>query len=123
MAPVEASTCSDDDFRDREYSFFFDGGNCSLQTGAKCLYGANRFTSAEECYKSCVVTGEPGCRVPRMQRACPLRQKRFGFYFDRSLSACVAWRTACLAPPNRHASYSACSEACEQNLLKKIIGG
>lgn len=120
LEPVHSSECTDNDLVFREHSFFFQDGNCSRYTGAKCLYGPNRFTTVEQCEQACLVTGEPSCRVPRFLGACRSSQKRLSFYFDRSLSACVRWRTACLAGPNHHETLAACADACERDFFKRL---
>ncbi|XP_072143760.1 BPTI/Kunitz domain-containing protein-like [Dermacentor andersoni] len=93
-----------------------------------CLGGKNRFTSATECRKRCVADPsgkyeEPACRVPRFQAACPLSEKRFTHYYDRSVSACASWRTACLGGPNRHESLAACVQTCKRNFFDKLLLG
>ncbi|XP_077520247.1 papilin-like [Amblyomma americanum] len=123
LEPLKASPCTEDELKKRDHPFFFEDGNCSRQTGPKCLYGPNRFDSEEECREACIATGEPACRVPRFQGACRLDQKRFAFYYDHSLAACVAWRTACLDGPNRHTSLATCSRTCQPNLLEKLLAG
>lgn len=122
LEPVLSSQCTDEDLVFREHSFFFEEGNCTRYTGGKCLYGPNRFTTAEQCQQACLVTSDPSCRVPRFLGACRSSQKRFGFHYDHSLSACIPWRTACLAGPNRHESLAACADTCEKNFFKRLAG-
>ncbi|XP_075739637.1 tissue factor pathway inhibitor 2-like [Rhipicephalus microplus] len=119
--PVKAAPCTDGEIRQREHPYFFDSGNCTLQTGAKCLYGPNRFRSADECRETCLDVEEPACRVPRFQGSCRLIDKRFTHYYDRSLSACISWRTACLGGPNRHESSSACVKTCVRSFLENML--
>ncbi|KAL3209682.1 hypothetical protein MRX96_052328 [Rhipicephalus microplus] len=119
--PVKASPCTDGEIRQREHPYFFDSGNCTLQTGPKCLYGPNRFRSADECRETCLGVEEPACRVPRFQGSCRLSDKRFTHYYDHSLSACISWRTACLGGPNRHESSSACVKTCVRSFLENML--
>lgn len=121
MDPVKAAPCKDEELKRRDHPYFFEGGNCTVQKGAKCLYGPNRFISTQECRESCLSTEEPACRAPRFQGACRMSEKRFVYYYDRSMKACVAWRTSCLAGPNRHESLAACTETCSRNVFKKLM--
>ncbi|XP_049522495.1 papilin-like [Dermacentor silvarum] len=123
VEPVKATPCTDEEMEQREHRYFFENGNCSLHTGAKCLHGPNRFVSADECRETCLDTEEPVCRIPRFQGACRLSEKRFPYYYDRSVSACVSWRTACLGGPNRHESLTACVETCKRNFFDKLLLG
>lgn len=121
VEPIKAAPCTDEEIKQREHPYYFDNGNCTLQTGAKCLYSPNRFISAYECQQACHDVEEPACRVPRFQGPCQLSDKRFTYYYDRSVSACVSWRTACLGGPNRHESSSACVRTCVKNFLENLL--
>ncbi|XP_054930649.1 papilin-like [Dermacentor andersoni] len=121
MEPVKAAPCKDEEMKRRDHLYFFEDGNCTVQMGPKCLYGPNRFVSAQECHEFCLNTEEPACRVPRFQGACRMSEKRFAYYYDSSTKACVSWRTPCLAGPNRHESLAACTETCGRNIFKTLM--
>ncbi|XP_065292461.1 tissue factor pathway inhibitor-like [Dermacentor albipictus] len=122
MEPVKAAPCKDEEMKRRDHRYFFEDGNCTVQMGPKCLYGPNRFVSAQECHEFCLDTEEPACRVPRFQGACRMSEKRFVYYYDSSTKACVSWRTPCLAGPNRHESLAGCTETCSRNIFKRLVG-
>ncbi|XP_065292466.1 tissue factor pathway inhibitor-like isoform X2 [Dermacentor albipictus] len=123
VEPIKATPCTHEDITQREHNYFFENDNCTFQTGSKCLHGPNRFVSTDECHETCIDGEEPACRVPRFQAACRLREKRFTHYYDRSVSACVSWRTACLGGPNRHESLAACVQTCKRNFFDNLLLG
>ncbi|KAH6937369.1 hypothetical protein HPB50_027265 [Hyalomma asiaticum] len=123
VEPVKSAPCKDEEFKKRDHPYFFEDGKCSAQSGSKCLYGPNRFASDQECREVCLDAGEPACRLPRLQGACRMSEKRFIYYYDSSKKACFTWRTACLAGPNRHQSLAGCTETCSQNVFKRLMRG
>ncbi|KAH6919611.1 hypothetical protein HPB50_029401 [Hyalomma asiaticum] len=116
-----AAPCTEEEIKQREYLYFFEDGNCTAQTGSKCLHGPNRFVSADECRQACLDAEEPACRVPRFQGPCRLNEKLFTYYYDNTLLACFSWRTACLGGPNRHESSSAFLRTCPRNFFENLF--
>ncbi|KAH7967773.1 hypothetical protein HPB52_002245 [Rhipicephalus sanguineus] len=99
MEPVKSAPCKDEEMKGRDHPYFFEDSKCKLQSGSKCLYGPNRFVSAQECREVCLDAAEPACRLPRFQGAYRMSEKRFVYYYDnltktlRRLAHCLPGRT------------------------------
>ncbi|XP_064483143.1 papilin-like isoform X3 [Ornithodoros turicata] len=112
LAPVYSSPCKESEITARQHSYFYSSeGNCTKSSGASCLDGVNRFSTAQMCLDRCA-KGDPACRTPMINRQCTYDEKQFKAYFDAERNSCFYWTVACLEGQNRHTSAGECTRAC-----------